>query len=153
MLFSIKQDVRRILSRLGKAYKGNHSLCTSPRKKNPGVAALLSTGWTSPASGSGSGRYGRSQSGVGPAQGLQGDTGSMAWREGTGVELSLLGQLLSAGPFPGKCLTTNTLCYGGGRGHMQERREAPTTNLTFQATNLTLLKAELVNSMICLLNA
>lgn len=40
----------------GSAYKENRSLCTSPRRKDPGVAALLHTGWTSPASGPGSGR-------------------------------------------------------------------------------------------------
>ncbi|XP_019488877.1 PREDICTED: atypical chemokine receptor 2 isoform X2 [Hipposideros armiger] len=37
----------------GSAYKGNRSLCTSLRRKDPGVAALH-TGRTSPASGSGS---------------------------------------------------------------------------------------------------
>lgn len=63
------------------------------------MAALRGTGCcTSPASGSGSGKYGRSQSGVGPAQERRGDTGSVAWSEGTAVELSLLGQLLEPSP-------------------------------------------------------
>lgn len=39
----------------GSAYKENRSLGTSLRRKDPGATALLHTGWSPPASGSGSG--------------------------------------------------------------------------------------------------